>query len=136
MPKPKTKEQILQGMKNVQEAKRLRVFVKDKFYPALLTASTSIEDAKYLLQSFSNMLMEQFLSKMKETKFVELKLEDKLDPTSPQYEEYKNIIAIFKDEDVFSSRELIEGMKGEIESLIMNEMKGRKLDTLKTNWLD
>lgn len=139
MPKPKrvnkTKEEIAKAMKNVEKVKHLRSFVKDKFYPALLTASNSIEDSKYLLSSFSNMIMEQFLSQMKETKFKDLKLETKLDPKSPQYKEYKKILDLFADEDVYSTRELIEGMKSEVEMMITNELKERKLSTLKTNFL-
>lgn len=131
----RTKQQIEQGIKNVQEAQRLREFVKDKFYPLLLTATTSIDDSKYLLGSFSNMIMEQFLNQMRLTKFKDLELEKKLDPNSPQYQDYVKILAIFEDESVFSSRELIEGMKGEIEAMINNELKERKLDTLKTNFL-
>jgi len=135
MPKPRSKEEIIKGMQNTAEVKRLRAFVKDKLYPQLLTASTSIDDAKYLLGSLSNMVMEQFLSKMKEVKFGDLKLEEKLDPKASNYEEYKKVLELFADEDVFSTRELIEGMKGEIEANINNELKGRKLDTLATNWL-
>lgn len=133
---PKTKEQIVQGLKSVQKVRKLRTFVKDKFYPILLTASTSIEDAKYILGSFSNMLMEQFLAKMKETKFEELKLEAKLAKDSPQYEEFKKIIAIFKGEDVYTARELIEGMKNEVDMMVTNELKSRKLETLKTNFFE
>lgn len=141
MPKQKkpivvrTKEQIEQGIKNVQEVQRLRTFVKDQFYPQLIKASTSIDDAKYLLGSFSNMVMEQFLAQMKAMKFEDLKLEDKLDSKSPQYKDYKKILELFKDENVYSTRELIEGMKGEVESMITNEMKTRTLDTLKTNFI-
>lgn len=128
----KSKDQITQELKTKEKVVFLREFVKDKFYPALITASTSIEDAKYLLQSFSNMVMEQFLAKMKDIKFQELNLETKLDPTLLQFHEYKSLLELFKDEDVFTTRELIEGMKNEIEMMITNEMKERKLETLKT----
>ena len=130
----KTPEQIIKEVKNKEEVLRLRNFVKEKFYPALVSASTSIDDAKFLLSSISNMVMEQFLSQMKEMKFSELNLESKLDKTSPQYEDYKKILELFKDEDVYATRELIEGMKGEVESMITAELKERKLDSLKTNF--
>jgi hypothetical protein len=132
----KSKEEIALGMQRVQEAKRLRAFVKDKLYPAIITTSTSIDDAKFLLGSFSNMMMEQFLAKMKETKFIELKLHEKLDKNSPKYKEFIELLALFADENVFTSRELIEGMKNEITMFIDNELKGRKLETLKTNFLE
>lgn len=136
MSKQQSKEQIEKKMQNVQRAKELRIFVKDKFYPALIEATTSIDDAKFLLSSFSNMVMEQFLSEMKEKKFIDLELHTKLDKNAPNYKEYVNLLALFGDENVYDTRELIEGMKGEIDQLITNELKDRKLETLKTNWLE
>lgn len=128
----KTKNEIEEKMKNVEMVKEMRVFVKDQFYPALLKATTSIEDAKFLLGSFSNMVMEQFLGQMKEKQFIDLRLHEKLDPASPLYKEYIDILALFGNRNVYDARELIEGMKNEIEVMITNEMKERKLDTLKT----
>lgn len=132
----KTKEQIEKEMKAKQRAKELRVFVKDKFYPALIDATTSIDDAKFLLGSFSNQVMEQFLSQMKEKKFIDLKLHEKLDKNAPNYKQFINLLALFGNENVYDTRELIEGMKGEIEMMVTTELKARKLDTLKTNWLE
>lgn len=132
----RSKEQIATGMKNIQEVKRMRAFVREKFYPQLLATSTSIDDAKYLLTSFSNMLMEQFLALMKEKKFSELNLIDKLDPKLPQYIEFIKLLDLFSEETVFSARELIEGMKSEIEMMVNSELKARKLETLKTNFLE
>lgn len=131
----KSKEEILKDMQRTQEVKRMRSFVKEKLYPSLLLASTSIDDAKYLLGSLSNMMMEQFLAKMKEIKFSELKLHEKLDINAKGYHEYINLLTLFADENVYNSRELVEGMKNEITMNIDTEMKERKLDTLKTNFL-
>lgn len=136
MPKQRSKEEIADGMKRVAEAKRMREFVKTKFYPALMSASTSIEDAKFLLGGFSNQIMETFLAQMKEKKFIELKLHEKLDKKSPLYKEFVAMLALFSDENVFTARELVEGMKNEIQMFIDTEMKDRKLDTLKTNFLE
>lgn len=136
MSKPKSKEEIAQGMKNIQEAKKLRVFVKDVFYPQLIKSTKSIDDAKFLLSSFSNMVMEQFLSQMKEKKFIELGLEKKLDKASPSYKDYLDLLGLFVDFSVYDTRELIEGMKQEIEANITAELKDRKLDTLKTQFYE
>lgn len=132
---PKTKEQIVDNMKAVAEAKRLRVFVKDKFFPALINSTESVDDAKFLLGSLSNMVMQEFLSKMKGMKFIELKLHEKLDKKSEKYQDFIDLLALFSNEDVFTCKEIIEGMKGEINMMVDNELKGRKLDTLKTDWL-
>jgi len=132
----KSKADIKKTLETQEKVKNYRAFVKDEFYPALLKATTSIEDAKFLLGSFSNILMEQFLGQMKEKQFIDLKLHEKLDKTSPSYKEFVNILALFGDKNVYDSRELIEGMKGEIEAMITNEMKDRKLDSLKTNFYE
>ena len=132
----KTKEQIAKEIQTMQKVKLYRAFVKDEFYPLLLTATTSIDDAKFLLTGFANMVFEQFLTLMKEKKFSELNLEAKLDPENPNYEEVKKILVLFGDKTVFEARELIEGMRGEIDGLVNAELKERKLETLKTNWFD
>lgn len=126
----------LQDSLKTAEVKKARAFVKDKFYPELMATSLSIDDAKFLLGSFSNMIMQEFLALMREKKMSELNLVTKLDPESPQYEGYKKIVELFNDESIFNAKELIEGMKGEITMMIDNEMKERKLDTLKTNFLE
>lgn len=132
----KTKEEIARKMQNIEMVKEMRIFVRDQFYPALLKATTSIDDAKFLLSSFSNMVMEQFLAQMKEKQFVELKLHEKLDKASPNYKEYIDLLALFGDKSVYDTRELIEGMKNEIEMMVTTELKERKLDTLKTQFYE
>lgn len=131
----KTKEEIEADMKRGAEVKRLRALVKDSIYPAVVKASISIDDSKFLLHSFSGMMMDKFLESMKEVKFVDLKLGEKLDLKHEKFAEYQELLALFGNETVFTARELIEGMKAEIEMMISNEMKERKLDTLKTNFL-
>ena len=131
----KTKLEIAEDMRRQQKARYLRAFIKEKFYPALMEASTSIDDAKFLLSSLSNMVMENFLAQMKETKFVSLNLGAKLDKKAKNFPQYAAMLALFADENVLQARELIEGMKSEIELFINDEMKKRKLDTLTTNFL-
>lgn len=132
---PLTPEQIEQRDKRIEEVKRLRLFVKDKLYPAVVDATTSVEDAKMFLTSFSAMMMDVFLEQMKDMKFIDLKLHNKLNKTDPNYKHYIALLALFGNESVFNARELIEGMKSEIEMMIRNEMSDRKLESLKTNFL-
>lgn len=132
----KSKAEIEQELKRITRTKVLRAFVKDKFYPHLIKASNSIDDAKFLTSSLGNMVMEQFLGLMKDMKFSELKLIEKLDPKADKHEEYKAMIELFNDESVYDTRELIEGMKNEIQMNIDNELKERKLESLKTNFLE
>lgn len=133
--KPRTKADLIAENKRIKEVNRKREFVKNEFYPALIKSSDSVEDAKMFLSSLANMIMESFLAEMKEKKLAEYQLHKKLDPKSPKYKEIKALLELFKDESVFVSRELVEGMKNEVQMMIDLEMKERKLDTLKTNFL-
>ena len=132
----KTKEQIEKEMETLQKVRVYRAFVKDEFYPALQSASNSLDDAKFLLTGLANMVFQEFLTLMKQSKFADLHLEAKLDPKNNHYEDHKKLLSLFKEKNVFESRELIEGMKGEIDAMITNEMKDRKLDSLKTMWFE
>ena len=133
--KPRAKSEIIADAKRIKDVKRKREFVSKELYPALIKASESIEDAKFLLGSLSNMIMESFLQEMREKKFKELNLSSKLDKKAPNHKEFKALLELFNDETIFISRELVEGMKNEVQMMIDNEMKARKLDTLKTNFL-
>lgn len=133
---PRTKEQILAEMtKNADFQQRMR-FVKDKFWPALCAASQNIEDATMLLTGFNNIIMETFLGQMKEKKLSDLNLKEKLDKASPKYAENIKLLELFEGFDVFRAKELIEGMKGEVQIFVNDELKDRPLSTLKTKWID
>lgn len=130
--KNKSKEQIIAEMKVRKERK----FARDVFFPILCQAITNIHDADIFLQSFSTMLMEKFLSLMKEKKFSDLDLASKLDIQSPQYTSIKQLIGIFNDMTVNEAQEHIDGMKDEIRLFYKEEMKKRPLSSLETLWLE
>lgn len=132
----KSREQILAELQKSQDFNVKMAFVKDKFYPALIEASRSVDDAQSFLASLSTMMMQKFLGMMKEKKFVELGLADILDPKDDKYEKLIEMLDLFKDMTVFDAKELIEGMKQEIQLFINEELKDRKLDSLKTSWID
>lgn len=132
----RSKEQIAQGIRNLQKVKDMRAFVKDKFYPVLINTDATIDETKFFVGSFANMIMEQFLTLMKETKFEDLHLVDKLDRSSPEYEKFKTIVELFNGKNVYESRELVEGMTKEIQMMIDSELKSRKLSTLTPNFLE
>lgn len=129
-------DEIIETAHRMEEARKSRAFVKDKFFPALIKNDESIDDTKFFLSSMSNLIMTEFLTWMREKKFSELHLEEKLDPASPQYENYKAIVELFKDETIFNTKEIIDGMKGEIQMIADKELKSRKLDTLKTEFYE
>lgn len=111
-------------------------FTKEVFMPALIKASTSIDDATTFLSSISTVLMQKFLEEMKQKKMSDLKLVDGLDVNSPKYAEVKALLELFNDQSVFDARSSIEGMVNEINVFVDDELKGRTLDTLKMQWID
>lgn len=132
----RSKEEVLAQLKGNQDFQKKMEFVREKFYPALIKASRSIDDAQSFISSLSTMMMQKFLEVMKDTKFTDLKLVDILDPKDDKYEALKEMLALFDDQNVFDARELIEGMKSEISLFINEELKDRTLDTLKVKWID
>ena len=132
----KTKEQILAQLKANTEFKAKMSFVKEKFYPALCKASTSIDDATILLSGFNNVIMEKFLELMKEKKISDLGLESRLAAGNDKIDESKKLLALFSDMTVFQAKDYIEGMRNEIQLFLQEENKARPLSKLKVKWVD
>ena len=132
----KTKEELLKELRGNQKFIEKMKFTKEVFYPALLNASKSIDDASSFLSSINNIMMEKFLGYMKEKNFGELKLVDMLDPKDEKYDELKKMLTLFDDKSVFDAKEYIEGMRNEISLFLGEEAKNRPLSSLKTKWLD
>ncbi len=132
----KTKEELMAELKGNTKFIEKMKFTKEQFFPALVKSSHNVDDAKMFLSSISTILMEKFLGYMKEKKFSDLKLVEVLDPKDVKFEEYKELLALFDDMSIFDAKDLIEGMKNEIDLFITEEMKNRTLDTLPTRWLD
>lgn len=134
--KPRTKDQIISDAMRIKEATRQKALIKEKIYPTLIEASENIQDAKMFLSSFSSMIMDAFLVRMQDVKFKELKLNERLLVDGPHKEHFEKLLSHFDDESVFTAREITEGLRNEVQMFIDDEMKSRKLDTLKTNFLD
>lgn len=132
----KTKEELLNNLKGNKDFQVKMKFTREKFYPALINATTSIDDASILLSGFNTIIMQEFLGLMKEKKLGDLKLDTKLDPTNEKFKASKDLLNLFKDMSVFDAKDHIEGMKNEIELFKNEEMKERGLETLKTKWID
>ena len=54
------------------EIARKRSIIVDKFYPALCTATISVDEAKMFIQAASSLIMEEVLQTMKERLAAEL----------------------------------------------------------------
>lgn len=140
MKKPKqvlrNKDELIADLKKNDQFMRKMKFAREEFYPALCKASSSIDDAQMFLSSFNTMVMQEFLELMKQKKLADLMLEDKLDKNAPQYNEIIQLVHLFDDMSVFDVKDQVEGMRNEISLFITEENKGRKLEDLKTTWLD
>ena len=116
--------------------KRKRLLVKNKLYPFLEMSSENVEDAKTFTQSVTIAIRQAFNNKMRKSTLGSLKLEGMLDKKSPDYKRYKFVLDLFKDETIFDSLELIDGMTNAIQAFIQKEMLKRKLNTLETDFLE
>ena len=132
----KSKAEILDGMKKNAEFQKKLAFTKEKFYPALCKASANIEDAGLILAGFNTQIMQSFLEKMKDVKLNELNLQLKLDVKADNYLEFQDLLALFQEMSVFEAKDLIEGMRGELELFKTEEWKARPLESLKVTWID
>lgn len=131
----KTKEQIELEMRNTQNLKRKRSIIMDTFYPALIEATVSVEEAESLVQAMGASIMGEVLKEAQQKKFSEIspKLLDIL-AKDERREEIKKLLATLEGETLFDAREIIEGMTNAIKMMVREEMQGRKLDTLKADW--
>lgn len=131
----KTREQIIADLHGSKKFQEDMSFVKEQFYPALCDASKSIDDATMFLSSINTIMMEEFLSSMKDRLFSDLKLETKLDPKDEKHEELAKLLSILGTKTVYDAKSYIEGMRSEIQLFLNEENKDRPLKSLKTNWL-
>ena len=138
--KPKQKhlttEEILEQTRHNAEFREKMSFVKNEFYPALCKATTSIEDALQNLTIINSVIMDKFLARMKEVKMSDIDIYTNLSPSDPQYEGLKLMLQLFDDMSVFEAKQYFEGMKAEIGTFLNDENKERKLEDLKTRWID
>jgi len=132
----KTREELLKDLRKSPDFMKKMKFTKEVFYPQLIKASKSVDDASTFLASISTVMMQKFLEIMKEKKFSDLKLAESLDSKDEKYHELVDLLDLFKDDSVFDARDKVEGMKREIDQFIHDEMQVRQLSDLKPKWID
>ena len=129
---PRTKEQIVRD----NEVARKRKIVVEKFYPGLVAATVSIDEAKMLLQAATSLIMEEVLSTMKERKLDDIyaRLVKKLCPDGTRQTEIEAWLGSMKGENLYVARELIEGASRAVTQMLHEEELNRKMDTLNPDW--
>lgn len=140
MKKPKQvfrkKEEIIADLRKNKEWQTKMKFTKEVLFPALCNASTSIDEAQMLLGGFNTAIMQAFLERMKGVKLSEMGMESKLDVNNPKHVEMKALLSHLNDMSVFDAKDYIEGMRNEISMFLVEENKGRKLESLPMKWMD
>ncbi len=132
----KTREDLIKEMQNKKEVARKRTIIVDNFYPALVSATVSVDEAKMLVSAMGSLMMEQVLETMKERKFSDIKsaLHAKLCEGGERAEEVTALLNTLENENLYVAREIMEGVTRTIDQMILDEMRGRNLGTLKTKW--
>jgi hypothetical protein len=115
---------------------RLRSLAKDEFYPALVGATVSVDEAKMLLQAMSTLIMDVAFNVLREKKVAEIKesLLKTLCPNNDRIEEIGKLIDVFLDETLFDTKGQIEGMASVIDYMIRSEMQDRTLNSFTPDW--
>lgn len=132
----KTKEQLVKEAENKKIVEHKKDIIVNKFYPALVGATISVEEAKSLIQAMGSLIMEEGLKAMRLRKFDEVapSIFKVLCADSQREQEIEKLLSTLYGETLFVAREIVEGMTGVIGVATATEMKGRTLDTLKVDW--
>lgn len=129
---PLTKEQLYQQ----QENNHKKVFIKDKFYPALVGATKSVDEAGHLLQAMTALVMEEAMETLRSKRMNEIRsrLIKKLCPDHEREIEITALVSLFDKQTLFDARSHFEGVKAVIEQMKIDEMSSRSLSTMKVDW--
>lgn len=127
----KSKEQISSEL----DANRRKILVKNKLYPALVGATTSVDESKMLLQAITSMIMEEGMRVLREKKISEIHGHlVKVLSSEGRTKEIDALIGVLDDETLFTSRMLLEGLRQAIEQMIIDEMQSRTLKSFEPDW--
>lgn len=131
---PKTKEQLLHEAK--LNAKR--VLIKERFYPALVEATDSVEEAGMLLGAISQLIMAEAMETLNSKKMDEIKKKVAHKLTQEQGGEgilqMEKLLDVFDGLSLFETRVHMESMKSVIEQMKIEEFQARKLADMHPLW--
>ncbi len=129
---PVTKDQLLRE----QEMAHKRAFIKEKLFPALVSATVSVDEASMLLQAMVALIMEEAMEtlRVKRMKEIQNRIVKKLTSNDERLLQIEHLVGLFENYTLFDARGHLEGVKAVIEQMKIDEMQSRKLDTLKVDW--
>ncbi len=118
------------------EVARKRKIVTDQFYPALVAATVSVDEAKMLVSATSSLIMDTVLQTMKDRKFQEIRdsVLKKLCPDGAREKEIGEMLNIFLTENLFVTREIVEGMSNVIQQMVLDDTRNRTLNSFTPDW--
>src|SRR4051812_15490921 len=128
----KTKEQIAREIEVARKGK----IVVNTFYPALVAATISVDEAKMLLQGIASLMMEEVMKTMKERTFGEItpELLKVLTKDGERVGEITELLASLEKENLFVAREIIEGMNNAIAQMVQDDLTKKKLSDFDPDW--
>lgn len=129
---PVSKEELERNIKREQN----RRLIKEKFYPALVEATESVDEATMLLQAAVAVLMEEAMEALRNTRVIEIRnrILKKLAPNDERILQLEKLVDIFRDQSLYEARGHFESMRAVIDQMKMEEFQGRKLDSLTPKW--
>lgn len=129
---PLSKEEVERDYKRAQARK----LIKEEFYPALVDATISVDEAQMLLQAAVALIMEEAMEKLRTTLVADIRnrLVKKLAPNDERLLQIEKLVDIFHDHTLFEARGHFESMRAVIQQMQLDEMQKRKLDTLIPDW--
>ena len=127
----RTKEQIAAQLKTNNQ----QDLIEKAVFPAVVAATTSIDEAKMLLRAISTSIMEKSMEVLREKKMADVRKElvKKLTEEGRE-EEVDALLAALDDQTLLDSRMLVEGLSSAIEQMIIDEMRNRTLNSLEVDW--
>lgn len=140
MSKPKkpvrTTQEIIADELRAKEIRRKRAIIVDKFYPNLIKATVSVEEAKSLVSAMTQLIYGEAMKVMRTMKMSDIKEEliKVLCQDGQRTEEIKELIDSLGDETLFTSRGLIEGMTGALNKAQQEYMQKKNLVDLPMDW--
>ena len=127
----KSKEQLLQDLKQRAEVRRMRLIVRNDIYPFLLKNSANIEDAKMMCGVLTQGWRQAFQARMLEVTVAELDLVKKMDTKNSDYKKFSALNDMLKDEKLVVALNMLEGMPQAIDVYLRKENQTRTLKSLK-----
>lgn len=128
---PKSKPEIKQDIKQIQAANRMRETIRAKVYPFLLELNDSIGFSKIFLQTASSSVDSIFNEKQRIMKIEEIlprlteiftSEDEKL---QPEYEKYRRLFEILKDETIYDFNTMIQTLPRAIETYFTQQTDKR-----------